>query len=264
MSIADKLTTIAENEQKVYDAGYLKGKAEGGDTETAYNEGVEAGKQAELMRFWKAYQRPSYNPFRLKYAGSTWNATTFTPQYTDFVKGTGKQMFLQNAVPNIKEAYAKTGCVLDISACTNGEQMFANSMTQELGIMDMSLLTATNTTLEMYAYNPGLWKIEKIICVAKTLFANSTFGGLSNLQYIRFEGEIGTTINFQACTKLTKESIESVITHLSDTASGKTATFSLTAVQKAFETSSGANDGNTSEEWDSLTTTKTNWNISLV
>lgn len=30
MSIADKLTTIAENEQKVYEAGYNKGKSEGG------------------------------------------------------------------------------------------------------------------------------------------------------------------------------------------------------------------------------------------
>ena len=31
MSIADKLTTIAENERRVYQAGYDKGKAEGGD-----------------------------------------------------------------------------------------------------------------------------------------------------------------------------------------------------------------------------------------
>ena len=30
MTIAEKLQTIAENEQKVYDAGYAKGKAEGG------------------------------------------------------------------------------------------------------------------------------------------------------------------------------------------------------------------------------------------
>lgn len=30
MSIADKLTAVAENQQKVYDAGYEKGKAEGG------------------------------------------------------------------------------------------------------------------------------------------------------------------------------------------------------------------------------------------
>ena len=32
MSVADKLTTIAENQQKVYDAGYAKGKQEGGNT----------------------------------------------------------------------------------------------------------------------------------------------------------------------------------------------------------------------------------------
>ena len=30
MSIAEKLAQIAENEQRVYDAGYEKGKAEGG------------------------------------------------------------------------------------------------------------------------------------------------------------------------------------------------------------------------------------------
>ena len=33
MSIAEKLTLIAENEQKVYNAGYEKGKAEGGDND---------------------------------------------------------------------------------------------------------------------------------------------------------------------------------------------------------------------------------------
>ena len=36
MSIAEKLTTIAENEQKVYNAGYEKGKSEGGTGGTDY------------------------------------------------------------------------------------------------------------------------------------------------------------------------------------------------------------------------------------
>lgn len=36
MSIAEKLTTVAENMTKVYDAGYEKGKAEGGTTD--YND----------------------------------------------------------------------------------------------------------------------------------------------------------------------------------------------------------------------------------
>lgn len=43
MSVAEKLTTIAENQQRVYDAGYAKGQAEGGGG--SYDEGYEDGKQ---------------------------------------------------------------------------------------------------------------------------------------------------------------------------------------------------------------------------
>ena len=49
MSIADKIVTIAENEQKVYDAGYSKGKSEtdGG----GYDEGFSDGVKSEYDRF---------------------------------------------------------------------------------------------------------------------------------------------------------------------------------------------------------------------
>ena len=50
---------------------------------------------------------------------------------------------------------------------------------------------------------------------------------------------------------------------LSDTASGKTLTLSLTAVNNAFETSAGAKDGSTSAEWTALVDAKTNWTITL-
>lgn len=45
MSIAEKLTTIAENQQRVYDAGYAKGQAEGGgiNYDEVYNEGYNDG-----------------------------------------------------------------------------------------------------------------------------------------------------------------------------------------------------------------------------
>lgn len=42
-TIAEKLTMIAENEQKVFDAGYAKGKAEGGDS-GSYEQGYADGK----------------------------------------------------------------------------------------------------------------------------------------------------------------------------------------------------------------------------
>ena len=50
---------------------------------------------------------------------------------------------------------------------------------------------------------------------------------------------------------------------LSTTTTGLTVTFSKTAVDKAFETAEGANDGSTSPEWLALVATRPNWGIGL-
>ena len=63
MSIADKLVTIAENERKVYDAGYTKGKTEGGGD--SYDRGVADGRRAEYDAFWDNLQS---NGNRTQYA----------------------------------------------------------------------------------------------------------------------------------------------------------------------------------------------------
>ena len=64
-------------------------------------------------------------------------------------------------------------------------------------------------------------------------------------------------------TKLSKASIISVINALSDTTNALKIQFSKTAVNNAFETSSGVADGSTSEEWTTLIATKANWTIAL-
>ena len=46
MTIAEKHIKIAENEQKVFNAGYEKGKSEGGDTSAAYDKGFADGQQS--------------------------------------------------------------------------------------------------------------------------------------------------------------------------------------------------------------------------
>jgi hypothetical protein len=73
------------------------------------------------------------------------------------------------------------------------------------------------------------------------------------------------TINFdmQFCSSLSKESIESVINGLSSEVIGFTAKLKLQAVNKAFETSVGTNDGSNSTEWKALADTKKNWTITL-
>jgi hypothetical protein len=64
-------------------------------------------------------------------------------------------------------------------------------------------------------------------------------------------------------TKLSKASIISVINALSDTTNALKVQLSKTAVNNAFETSSGVADGSTSEEWTTLIATKANWTIAL-
>ena len=100
--------------------------------------------------------------------------------------------------------------------------------------------------------------IEKIILrddgsqTVTTMFASNH----NSLKEIRFEGVIGDTISFSDATKLSKASMENTISHLSDTASGKTLTLSKTAVNNAFGSSTGT-------EWLALVASKPNWTISL-
>ena len=105
--------------------------------------------------------------------------------------------------------------------------------------------------------------IEVVRCNENTTLL-STFLNCTALENVRFEGVIGQTVSFQSSNKLSKESIIDAIEHLSTTASGKTISFTQIAVNKAFETSEGANDGSTSAEWNALIAPKSNWTISLV
>ena len=83
---------------------------------------------------------------------------------------------------------------------------------------------------------------------------NNTFLYCAVLEEIRFvENTIKEVISFESCKKLTKASITSVINGLSDTVTGKTATFSQVAKEAAFA----------AEEWAELIGTKPNWTIAL-
>ena len=77
-------------------------------------------------------------------------------------------------------------------------------------------------------------------------------------------GYLTGDLDLQYSTKLSRTSIENLINGSSPITSDKTITLSLTAVNKAFETSEGANDGETSTEWLTLKDTKPNWTFVLV
>ena len=104
------------------------------------------------------------------------------------------------------------------------------------------------------------------IDASKSTSANALSGIFeycSALKFVKFKGTISTNISFNSSEWLEKECILNVFSCLSDETSGLTATFHKRAVNRAFETSEGAADGSTSEEWLALVDTKPNWTISL-
>lgn len=106
--------------------------------------------------------------------------------------------------------------------------------------------------------------IKKVIFRNTITHLSNTFGYCYKLKNVVFEGELCMPMDTHWSTELSKASIIGLINVLSPNTSGITCTFSKTAVNKAFETSEGTNDGSTSTEWTTLVNSKSNWTISLV
>lgn len=255
MTIAEKIARAKTDYDEVYDAGYAKGQAEGGDTTAAYDEGFEAGKKAEYDAFWDEYQE---NGNRIKYgcafAGVGWNDKTFKPKYD--IRPTEASRFLSGTgITDFKGALEKAGVVFDLSKAISISYITDASNT-------LTRLPELNTTscasLLYFVYQASnLVSIDKVILKndGSQKIGAQTFGYLTSLEEIRFEGVIGQNgLNLQHSMLLSKASIESIINALSTTTSGLAVTLSKTAVNNAF----------TADEREALIATRTNWTISLV
>ena len=101
---------------------------------------------------------------------------------------------------------------------------------------------------------------------AATSQLNAFWMGGENLREIRFAGKYaaGNWYFGDYPKQLSKDSIQNIMSCLSDDATGKTLTIPVAAVNSAFETSDGAADGSTSAEWLALVEAHSNWTISLV
>lgn len=238
MSIAEKLQTIAENEQRVYNAGYQKGKAEGGDSEAAYNNGFEAGKQSEYDSFWDVYQN---------YGNAAYYYDAFSSKrFTD-----------ENYNPKYDIICAESinsGCKVFYETEITDTKVSITAPRELVGIYEPHIN-------EMFRGAKKLKTIRKLIVSPITNYIN-TFVACTALENIIIEGVIARDFKIQY-SPLTRESITNVYNALSTDTSDKTVAFSLSAVNKAFETSEGLADGSTSDEWTSLIATKPNWTIAL-
>ena len=285
MSISEKLVTIAENQQRVFDAGRNSGGGGSYDDgwNEGYNEGYDSGygdgydsgyydgqdigygegQQSEYDRFWDAFQQNGRRGgYQYAFAGTgekdAWNDETFKPKY-DMILGegyTGSQMFWWCPASNIAETLEKQGVRLDTTRCGSMTQMFQSAFTKRVPELNCTHAMDYGNGLEYTFVNSLIETIDKLI-VTEALTYYAAFKNCYYLKNITFEGAIGQNIDFADSTQLSKESIENIIEHLSATASGKTLTLSSTAVTNAFGST-------TASEWTSLVNSRSNWTISLV
>jgi hypothetical protein len=245
MSISDKLTIVAENVPKVFEAG------------------EKAGAKSEYNDFWKQYQSNGVvygTAYMFAFGG--WNDTNFKPKYSMSGFTNAGNMFNTCGVTDLKAALERQGVTFDFSKVTNLANAFAYSKLTVIPTVNAK--SAVNLS-SAFAYSNKIHTIEKLILKddGSQTFP-STFLNCSSLANIVLEGVIGQDINFKQSTKLTKDSINNIMSCLSTTSSGKTLTLSLTAVNNAFETTEGAADGSASSEWAALKATKSNWTVSLI
>lgn len=193
MSITDKLTTIAENEKKVYDAGA----------------------KSEYDRFWDSYQNNGKgmawggNAF----CGEWWNDTTFFPKY-DIVPGGGSSSayFYLNGVTNLRERIDGRGLKLKFAKEQSLSMFFRQCDSCELPDIDTS---------QCLIFTELVYKASKLHTIPRLNLTNATgvnnaFTDATSLKNITFEGTIPISISFASCTLLTHESLMSIINALKD------------------------------------------------
>lgn len=210
MTRAEKLTQIAENEQKVYDAG----------------------KNAEYDAFWDKFQD---NGNRVKYdfafSGLGWTEENFKPKY-NICPTTLYFAFRasQDLTCDLVEHLAKLGVTLDTSNSTTFAYCFYGSYIKRVGVLDISKATEIVGMLTNAYY---LESVDELIVSANNSSFNNVLAYCSRLKNITISGEIsGDNLNLQRSTELTHDSLMSIINALSENASGKTLTIGSMNIAK--------------------------------
>ena len=230
MSLAEKTKTIAENVPKVFEAG------------------KQVGKQVEYDRFWDSYQDyGNRTHYGYGFAGDGWNNDTFKPKY-NICPSTASAIFYSVEIEgDFVELLSAFGITLDLSKATNLSSAFASSsFITRLGVVNTSNATTIAT---MFSACYGLVTIDKLILKSDgSQTITNLFSQCNALENVTIEGVIGSNIDVHWSTKLTRDSLMSIINALQDK-SGTTGSWvctlgteniaKLTDAEKAIATQKG-------------------------
>lgn len=208
MTIAEHLARAKTDLDNAYEAGYNKGLNDAPPSGN-YQDGFDAGKQAEYDRFWDMYQDGgNRTDYQMAFAGKGWNASTIKPRY-DIRPTACFEMFRGCGEFDATEI----GVSIDFSQSTTFTN-FAHSS----GITHIGVFNASNASGFSYSfYNcEKLQTIDKLVLKTDgTQTFTNAFDRCTALANITIEGTIGKSISFVDCP-LSYESMKNIIEHLKD------------------------------------------------
>ena len=234
MTTEEMLVTIAENEQKVFDAG------------------IEEANNLFWDNMKKIRYKSSDNTFNYSYAFCFWNKDMFKPTYQ--IKPTNATYMFHSFQSEINLADYD----IDFSQCTNFQNFLLWAQITGIGKVD----TRSAKSVSFYV----AYMLKQIDELNLKEDGSQTFDmrDMSKLKRINIiTGTIGQNIAFDKSTVIEKDTIVRIIEHLSNTSANKTFTIPKLAINNAF----GINIDDVSthtEEWTALRNSKSNWNFSFV
>ena len=248
-TISEKFEVIAENEQKVYNAG------------------KKAGEDAFWDIVQKSGRRTAYDT-----AFCWWDSEYLHPKYKvvpTYSGGAKNMIYRCDNLKKVEAAYFDLSQLPNPMSASGGLAYLFGLCNALEEIEDVGIQPCYS--LEAFCYSDPKLKKVAIVRVADSTIVKNMLYYCRELEDVTIEGTIGQSgINLQYSTKLSKASIISFINALSDTATGQSITFSKAAVDREFRGVSPADfttivDGSHSLEWYNIVEIqKTNWTITLV
>lgn len=244
MSVNEKMTAIADAIREKTggtDALTLDGMA------AAVPEVYTAGKQSEYDAFWDNYQDSgARTAYVMGFAGRGWRDEIFAPKYDIIGTSDAVFMFAYSNLQDLTGCLEKQNVILDLSQCSGFTNLCLSSRIKRFPKADLSNCGDNHYGIFSACYS--LHTIDEFIPNSEKDFVN-TFYLDSALVNLTIGGTIGGSgFDVHWSTKLTHESLMSIIEHLKDftgTETTKTVTLGtenlakLTDVEKAIATEKG-------------------------
>ena len=236
--ITEKLTTIAENQPRVYDNGYTKG----------VRDGVASG----YDRFWDGFQNFGSRTYYDK-GFQYWGSEYIEPKYKIVPTSQVSYLFADNE--NLKALYAKDFDLGSVPKSTtwNASYYALCRDCKALEIFEDINIQPNNAVGYMFMGCTNLKKVEKLRVDENTVF-NGTFHQCPSLEEVWIDGVIASKgdnnnwVSFHYSPNLKKECVLQVFGCLKDfSTTGETASIglhektvsNLTDAEKAIATQKG-------------------------